>query len=421
LWVSSLKKKTLNASLVLAILVSSLAVTQLVDLANANPVASQGYPQIAINGDGSITPLNATINRAGNVYTLTEDLLEQTIVIYRNDIVFEGAGHIIDVPKKAGTGLVVYQTIGIWLMPDEDAEGVINRKKVTIRNLTVLGSIEIYCGDSCKIEKVHAKNIWIDGNSNTIKDSTCGLGLSNNARNNLITNNNISDLWIGSDCHSNKFYLNNFNLTNYPGVFSTVSWDNGTIGNFWSNYTRKYPNAIELGNSGIGNSQYIIEKEYYVSQLERQYRGLANVTFMSIGYVPLVDRFPLMYPWGAPQVTLLSLENLTLTSTEHFILNFSINKPTTWTGYSLDDGENITITGNTTLTGLTIGPHNITVYAKDKAGYIGASETFKFEVTPESISAEASEFILPVMVVLVVLFGLAFGLIVNKKRHKSNP
>ncbi len=416
-----MKKKTLNASLVLAILISSLAVTQLVDLANTNPIAPASYPRITINSDGSITPPTAPINRTGNVYTLTEDILEQTIMIYRSDIMFEGAGHIINVPKKS-EGNTIYETIGIWLLPDEDADGVINRKNVLIRNLTVFGTIEIYCGDNCQIEKVTATNIWIEGNSNTIKDSACGLGLSSNARNNLITQNSINYVWIGSDCYSNKFYLNNFNLADYPGVLSTFFWDNGDIGNFWSNYTTKYPNAIELGNSGIGNTQYTIEKEYYASQLERQFGGgLTNVTFLSIGYVTLVDRFPLMYPWGAPHVTLLNLENLTLASTEQFSLNFSINKPTAWTGYSLDGGENITVGGNATLNGLTIGSHNITVYAKDTSGNIGASETYKFEVAPESTLAEASESILPLMVVAGVLFGLAFGLIVNKKRHKPIP
>jgi hypothetical protein len=404
-----LKKKALGVSLVLALLFSFAAGTLLVDLANANPIAPRSYPQITINKNGSITPPTAPINRTGNVYTLSEDLLEQTIVIYRSDIVFEGAEHTISVPEKPGSGFI-YQTIGIWLMPDEHADGVINRKNVTIRNLTVLGTIEIYCGDNCQIEKVRAKNIWIDGNSNTIKDSTCGVALSNNAKNNVITQNNINSLWVGNNCYSNKFYLNNFNLTEYPGVFSLISWDNGDIGNFWSNYTTKYPDAIELGNSGIGNTQYTIEKEYLTSQLERQYGGLANVTFMSIGYVPLVDGFPLMYPWGAPQLTLLSLENLT--APEPLSLNFSVSKPVVWTGYSLNDGENITIAGNTTLNGLTTGSHNITIYAKDTSGNIGASETFTFKVAPESILAEASEALLILTVVAVSVVAIVLWLLV---------
>ncbi len=291
-----MKYKSLKVFLVLAIL--PLALPLLDDLAYAgSPIASIGYPQIKINGDGSITPTDAPITRSGNIYTLTDNLLEQTIVISRNDIVLEGAGHCIDTPKKAGAGLTIYNRIGVQVSPDEYPDGVVYRKNITIRNLTVLGNIEIYCGDYCKIENVRAENIHIEGSFNTIINSSCGVGLSTNTGNNLITKNNITSLFISYGCYSSKFYLNNFCLSEYPAVLSTISWDNGSMGNFWSNYTIKYPNAVELGNSGIGNTQYTIEKEHYASQLERQYGGLFNVTFMSLDYVPIVDRFPLMYPY----------------------------------------------------------------------------------------------------------------------------
>ena len=405
------EQKKASVAIALALLILSASGLLLVDLANANPVATILYPRISINSDGSINPPTAPINRTGNIYTLTENLLEQIVVIHRNDIVFDGAGHIIDVPKKAGSGLSVYASIGLRLSPDENAEGVTYRKNVTIRNVTVLGSIEIYCGDNCRIEKVNAKNIHIEGNFNTIQDSTCGLGLSNNARNNLITKNNINDLWIGRDCpHSNKFYLNNFNLTTYPGVLSAVSWNNGTHGNFWSNYTTKYPNAKEVGNSGIGNTPYTIEKECYISQWER-HEGI-NATFMGIGYIPLVDRFPLMYPWGAPQVTLFNIGNLT--SSEPFSLNFSINKPSVWTGYSLDGQDNVTVSGNVTLGELASGLHNVTVYAKDVFGYVGVSETIFFTIVepepfPTALVATASAASVGI---------IAVGLLVYFKKRK---
>jgi hypothetical protein len=388
-----------------------------------------GYPRITINSDGSITPPTAPINRTGNIYILTDDLLEQTVVIHRNDVVFEGAGHTIDVPRKSAGDLAIYVTVGISLMPDEHAEGVTYRNNVTIRNVTILGSIEIYCGNNCLIENVYASDVWVDGNSNTIKTSTCGVGLSPNTMNSLITENNINDLWIGPDCASNKFYLNNFNLASYPGVFSRVFWDNGTHGNFWSNYTTKYFNAKESGNSGIGDTPYTIEKEFFKGQLDREYGGLANTTFMSIGYTPLVDRFPLMYPWGAPQVTLLNFENFT--SSEPFSLNFSINKPVVWMGYSLDGEESITITGNTTLRDLTTGSHNVTIYAKDKFGFVGASENVKFTVAPAdalSLLNIASEegFLgldwlqVAVLAATAAAVGLAVGAVLLRRRAKPN-
>jgi hypothetical protein len=40
--------------------------------------------------------------------------------------------------------------------------------------------------------------------------------------------------------------------------------------------------------------------------------------------------------------------------------------------------KNVTIAGNTTLTGLSSSVHNLTVYAWDEAGNIGSSETITF-------------------------------------------
>ncbi|MEM2293950.1 MAG: hypothetical protein QXX41_11815 [Nitrososphaerota archaeon] len=61
-------------------------------------------------------------------------------------------------------------------------------------------------------------------------------------------------------------------------------------------------------------------------------------------------------------------------------LIFSVNRPVVWMGYSLDGQANITITGNTTLTGLSDGTHSLIVYATDTDGNTGASETVYFNI-----------------------------------------
>jgi hypothetical protein len=35
-------------------------------------------------------------------------------------------------------------------------------------------------------------------------------------------------------------------------------WDNGSVGNYWSDYLTRYPNASEIGSSGIGDTPYVI-------------------------------------------------------------------------------------------------------------------------------------------------------------------
>ncbi len=87
-----------------------------------------------------------------------------------------------------------------------------------------------------------------------------------------------------------------------------------------------------------------------------------------------------------PVISNISVDNMTYTSTE-IPLNFTVNENITSAAYSLDGEDNVTISGNTTLTGLAAGTHNLTVYAWDTAGNIGASQTVNFTVTNETSTA----------------------------------
>jgi len=79
----------------------------------------------------------------------------------------------------------------------------------------------------------------------------------------------------------------------------------------------------------------------------------------------------------SPIMTIISPENKTYNIT-NIALTFTINEPTSWIGYSLDNQPNVTITGNTTLTNLTEGPHNIILYANDTIGNMGKSNRTYF-------------------------------------------
>jgi hypothetical protein len=91
-------------------------------------------------------------------------------------------------------------------------------------------------------------------------------------------------------------------------------------------------------------------------------------------------------------------------------LVFTVDKPITWIGYSINGQDNITVTGNTTIAGLSNGLHNITVYAKDEFGNMGASETIAFTIAvpepfPASLVITASVASIAVVgVVLLVYF-----------------
>jgi N-acetylneuraminic acid mutarotase len=92
---------------------------------------------------------------------------------------------------------------------------------------------------------------------------------------------------------------------------------------------------------------------------------------------------PIGYGTVPPTLHVVSPENKTYTSSNVSLI-FAVNKQTSWLGYSLDAQENVTVTGNTTLTGLSDGSHSLTVYANDTAGNVGYSETIYFNVAQQS-------------------------------------
>jgi hypothetical protein len=92
-------------------------------------------------------------------------------------------------------------------------------------------------------------------------------------------------------------------------------------------------------------------------------------------------------------------------------LQFFIDEPPSWTGYSLDGQENVTVTGNVTLPELAIGQHTLTFYANDTAGNPAASETITFSVEPFPTTL----IIATVMIVAVAGIGL---IIYFKKRKR---
>jgi len=85
-------------------------------------------------------------------------------------------------------------------------------------------------------------------------------------------------------------------------------------------------------------------------------------------------------------------------------LNFTVEEPVSQVKYSLDFQENVTVSGNSTLTGLSNGEHKVTVYARDYAGNVGSSETTAFTVAkPEPFPTllVAATFVIVVAVVIV--------------------
>jgi hypothetical protein len=115
---------------------------------------------------------------------------------------------------------------------------------------------------------------------------------------------------------------------------------------------------------------------------------------------------------ASPSVSILSIEHRTY-EVPDVPLNFTVKEQVTKTSYSLDGQSNVTVAGNTTLSGLPAGEHNVTVYAWDTAGNVGVSETITFtiaepfNVAPVAAASAAS----------IILVSVTFLLYFKKRKH----
>lgn len=223
---------------------------------------------VVIQPDGSISPSTVPIQRNGDTYTLTGNI-SATMRIHRSNIVLDGAGYTLHGPYN-GTALDVWMigegsnqlpegvlaqyTIGIDLA-NRDVKGI------TIKNLNILNfSIGMY--------------MWTNNNTltgNAVSYNIVGILLSGS--NTTITNNylshNTQGLFFGfndpSDIpndiiisyngfESNKMQINGCLCDEYPENEPPHAWDNGEVGNYWSDY-----NGIDANNDGFGDTPYIVD------------------------------------------------------------------------------------------------------------------------------------------------------------------
>jgi hypothetical protein len=380
-------KKAHVLTLILALLFSTVG-PLLVGLADANPMAQ--LPTITLNSDGTVEPQTTYIKQDGSVYTLTDDIAQTySIRILCSNIVFDGQGHCIE----GISALYGYSGIGL------SVESVTN---VTIKNVEVKGfstpvDLSLEYTNNSTILNIKAGEVRLrNSDFNSIsRINTSGLSIYDDSDHNTITECNFSAFYEGSSY--NIFFKNNifFQAPHFLLGKCQNFWDNGSVGNYWNNY-----NGADVNCDGLGDTPHII-KPYYNNASAQ-------------------DRFPLMYSWDpakpidrtTPRIGIVLPQNM-IYNDSSVALAFSVCEPVSWMGYSLNGQDNVTVTGNTTMSGLGNGAYNLTLYATDLAGNTAASETSNFTVS-------APFPIVPV----VAVFGLAIAtstvcLLFYKKRSTA--
>jgi parallel beta-helix repeat protein len=268
------KRKFLHAASLLLLL------TILASLFYANHAAALWSGTITILSDGTIDPVGAPISQTGNWNVLTDDV-QGSIIIQKDNIVFDGAGHNIQGTDKSATGI--------------DISGRVN---VTIKNMVIMTfNYGIYLESS--------NQNTISGNliTNNVEGVYLTVSIGNTICWNVMEANDYDGVFVDSSSNNNIFgnnitgnaegvysqysandriFHNNFNGNGAQvGINSTDAWDDGypSGGNYWSNYQsidiKCGPNQDHPGSDAIGDTPYAI--------------GVSNT-----------DNYPLMNPWAPP-------------------------------------------------------------------------------------------------------------------------
>ncbi len=226
-------------------------------------VQQQPLTTIFIQPDGTINPSNVPIQRNGDIYTFTGNVSDP-ILIQKSNITLDGAGYSLVGPltlaerkSEPVLGLGPNTTLPPYIIGldcDKTVDGL------TIKNLNVDNfNIGVY------IRTTHNTLI-----ANAVSGNTVGILLSGSA--NTVTKNYIFDNEMGLffgfeqvngsaanipsdiDISENSFVNNTYQLTGcvckvYNFSEAIHSWDNGKLGNYWSNY-----NGTDTDHDGIGDT-----------------------------------------------------------------------------------------------------------------------------------------------------------------------
>jgi len=250
------------------------------------------WTTIYIRADGSVEGTDK-IQRVGNVYTFTDDISTgrytgsieidvDGIIIERDDIVVDGAGYTLEAifpTFEMGAGIILWDRSNVTIKNLQIryyATGISidNSSNSNIRGnkITANAAVGFKLQSTSNENNIFGNNITgsiggieFHGNSsnnsvyeNWIVDNADGMNFHNSYNNsiydNVIAFNRNSGIFLQFSAQ-NKFFRNDIveNEEQVICMYGTNIWDNGSVGNYWSDY-----NGTDKDGDGIGDEPHHI-------------------------------------------------------------------------------------------------------------------------------------------------------------------
>jgi len=317
-------------------------------------------PPIYIRENGSIEPPNAPIQREGDCFIFTGNVTGYCLWVQRSNIVIDGSGYVLQgLPNR--TAYIMYGMVlkGVTNVTVENIvfEGlniglyVINPSgDAPCSNILITGNVfrDSYYGVSLGYQSFNntvSKNTFTDlipyaiclysTNNNTIIENSivnnrvpadslfastpgvhglgCGTIAFDASSNNTIKGNNFQNntrvVELIGDSYGNLFCQNNFIdssvvlMLPYPPPFDSNRWDNGLMGNYWSDYK-----GVDSNADGVGDTAFTVDgnnTDYYplVAPVSIQSSEPSPSPTPASAASPTPNSTPTQQPTSAPSQT----------------------------------------------------------------------------------------------------------------------
>jgi hypothetical protein len=165
-------------------------------------------------------------------------------------------------------GRAIYRVPSGYAIPQYVGSGLCLGKgtdfKIYENNLTQTIRFGIQFFGRTSNSSIYLNNITNNGIGINLSDMELTTFDSSIGSGNIIYDNNLIHNTKSNAVVEHESFYNLDNDMKYNHVIGTgtdvVAWDNGTVGNYWSDYEFKFNNLREIGTSGIGNQPYEIDQ-----------------------------------------------------------------------------------------------------------------------------------------------------------------